>query len=65
MLVTNWFHESGKVCFAVELQLDELFFFLPCRTRCHDENSVYANLLSNIGFNTGLEVCKAVRRHAN
>jgi hypothetical protein len=26
MLVTNWFHESGKVCFAVELQLDELFF---------------------------------------
>uniref|UniRef100_A0A0D3EVM3 Uncharacterized protein n=1 Tax=Oryza barthii TaxID=65489 RepID=A0A0D3EVM3_9ORYZ len=35
------------------------------RTRCHDENSVYANLLSNIGFNTGLEVCKAVGQSYN
>uniref|UniRef100_A0A0D9YGM7 Protein kinase domain-containing protein n=1 Tax=Oryza glumipatula TaxID=40148 RepID=A0A0D9YGM7_9ORYZ len=34
-------------------------------TRCHDENSVYANLLSNIGFNTGLEVCKAVGQSYN
>ncbi|BAB85307.1 hypothetical protein [Oryza sativa Japonica Group] len=53
-------------CFAeTRVVLDEKTEHLqlpPTRTRCHDENSVYANLLSNIGFNTGLEVCKALKK---